>query len=125
MEGRLARKDPRLAVPAGCQFQSRSDPHCHVQDTPDKADVTAMAEEAFEELAAPVPRWARPKIMASGLAAAVRGTGSLAALAVQIEKAVHGFWPEYSDRAARYHPSRSLRIEREQWLRCTPLKDMH
>ena len=31
------------------------------------------------------------KVLASGLAAAVRGTGSLAALAVQIEKAVHGF----------------------------------
>lgn len=63
MEGRLARKDPRLAVPAGWQFQSRSGPHCHVQDTPGKADVTAMAEKVFEELAAPVPRCARLKIL--------------------------------------------------------------
>lgn len=57
----------------------------------DKAELAATAEEACEELAAPAPRWARLKVLASGLAAAVRGTGSLAALAVQIEKAVHGF----------------------------------
>jgi len=57
----------------------------------DKAELAATAEEAYEELGAPAPRWARLKVLASGLAAAVRGTGSLAALAVQIEKAVHGF----------------------------------
>jgi len=48
-------------VPTGCQFQSRSGPHCHIPDTPDKAEVAATAEEAFEELAAPVPRRARLK----------------------------------------------------------------
>ena len=80
-----------MAVSTGCQFQSRSGRHCHVLDTPDKAEIVAAAEEAFEELAAPVPRWARLKALASGLATAVRGTGPLAALVVQIEKAVHGF----------------------------------
>jgi len=79
-----------LAVPTGCQFQSRSGRHFTFW-TRDKAEIVAAAEEAFKELAAPVPRWARLKVLASGLATAVRGTGPLAALVVQIEKAVHGF----------------------------------
>lgn len=55
----------------------------------DKAELSATAEEACAELASPTPRRARLKILASGLAAAVRGAGSLAALAVQIEQAIH------------------------------------
>ena len=57
----------------------------------DGAELAATAEEACGELAAPAPRWARLKVLTSGLASAVRGTGTLAALAIQIEKAVHGF----------------------------------
>ncbi len=56
----------------------------------DRAELAAAAEEACQELSEPAPRWARLKILASGLASAVRGTGALAALAVQIEQAIHG-----------------------------------
>jgi hypothetical protein len=55
----------------------------------DKAELTATAGEACAELAMPAPRLARLKILAAGLAAAVRGFGSLAVLASQIEQAIH------------------------------------
>jgi hypothetical protein len=56
----------------------------------DRVELAATAEEACQELAGPAPRRARLKILASGLAAAVKGTGLMAALAVQIEQAMHG-----------------------------------
>jgi len=54
------------------------------------AELAAVAGEVGQELAAPAPRKTRLQILASGLAAAVRGTGPLAALAIQIEQAIHG-----------------------------------
>lgn len=57
---------------------------------PDRNDLTELAEEARQELAAPTPRIPRLKALASGLAVAVGGITSLATLAAQIEAAIRG-----------------------------------
>jgi hypothetical protein len=45
---------------------------------PDRLELAATAEEVHQELEVPAPRLARLKILANGLAAAVKGAGSLA-----------------------------------------------
>ena len=57
---------------------------------PDLAELAEVVDEARQELAAPVPRLARLRVLAKGLASAVVGATSLAALASQIEQAIHG-----------------------------------
>jgi hypothetical protein len=57
---------------------------------PDRDDLAEVADEARRELAAPAPRLPRLRVLTKSLAAAVAGATSLAALAAQIEQAIHG-----------------------------------
>lgn len=57
---------------------------------PDRDDLTELAQEARQELEAPVPRMPRLKALANGLAAAVAGVTSLATLAARIDATIRG-----------------------------------
>jgi hypothetical protein len=59
-------------------------------DRRDRAELTEAADEVRQELAASTPRLARLRILAKGMAFAVAGATSLAALATQIEQAIRG-----------------------------------
>jgi hypothetical protein len=59
-------------------------------DHADKSELESVAADACHELAQPTPRLTRLRVLGSGLAATVRGAGSLAALAIQIEQAIRG-----------------------------------
>jgi len=58
---------------------------------PDRADLIEATEDVQEELTTAAPRPGKLKTMAKGLAAAVAGTTSLAALAAAIEQAIGRF----------------------------------
>ena len=57
---------------------------------PDGPDLSEIAGDVRAELMVPAPRLPRLKALMSGLAAAVAGASSLAALASQIEQAIRG-----------------------------------
>lgn len=90
----------------------------------DRAELAATAEEACQELSEPAPRWARLKILASGLASAVRGTGALAALAVQIEQAIHGLWRPRTG-SELMQEQKHMMSERNGAARCKPSRGIN